>query len=35
MKIGIHVSEDDARSPCEWANEFIDRAEDFLIENGD
>jgi uncharacterized protein (UPF0332 family) len=33
--IEAHVSEDDASSVCEWANEFIDQAEDFLLEKGD
>ena len=31
--IEAHVSEDDANSVCEWASEFIDQAEDFLLEN--
>jgi len=33
--IEAHISEDDANSVYEWANEFIDQAEDFLLENGD
>ena len=33
--VEAHVSEDDANSVCEWASEFIDQAEDFLLENND
>ena len=28
--VEAHVSKEDANSVCEWANEFIDQAEDFL-----
>ena len=31
----FYIAEDDASSVCEWANEFIDQAEDYLIENDD
>ena len=31
--VEAHVSENDANSVCEWANEFIDQAEHFLLEN--
>lgn len=33
--VEAHVSEDDTNSVCEWASEFIDQAEDFLLENND
>ena len=33
--IDAHISEDDANSVCEWAIEFIDQAEDFLLKQGD
>jgi uncharacterized protein (UPF0332 family) len=33
--IEAHVSKDDANSVCEWASEFIDQAEDFLLDNSD
>jgi len=33
--IEAHVSKDDANSVCEWANEFINQAEDFLLGNRD
>ena len=33
--IESHVSEDDAKSTCEWAREFIEHVEDVLLEHGD
>ena len=33
--IEAHISEDDAKSACEWAHEFIKQAEDFLLDSGD
>jgi uncharacterized protein (UPF0332 family) len=33
--IEAHVLEDDANSVCQWASEFIDQAENFLLEDSD
>ena len=33
--IEAHVSEDDANLVCNWAREFIESAEDFLLKKGD
>ena len=33
--IDAHISEDDANSVCDWASEFIEQAEDFLLKLAD
>jgi uncharacterized protein (UPF0332 family) len=33
--VEAHVLEDDANSVCQWASEFIDQAENFLLEDSD
>ena len=32
--VEAHVSRDDANSVCDWASEFIDQAEDLLLNHG-
>jgi hypothetical protein len=33
--IDPHISGGDANAVCDWASEFIDQAEDFLLKQGD
>ena len=33
--IDVHISEDDAKSACQWAGEFINHAEEILLKHGD
>jgi len=33
--IETHISEDDAKSACQWASEFIKQAENILLESED